>query len=41
VVVHVSVQRIAYVLVPLVAFLLFSLVWRRPRPRWKREAAAL
>jgi hypothetical protein len=35
------VQRIAYVLVPLVAFLLFSRVWRHARPRWKREAAAL
>ena len=41
VVVHVYVQRLAYVLVPLVAFLLFSRVWRRGRPRWKREAAAL
>ncbi len=41
VVVHVYIQRLAYILVPLVAFLLFSRVWRRGRPRWKREAAAL
>ena len=41
IVVHVYLQRIAYVLVPLVAFLLFSRVWRRVRPRWKGEAAAL
>ena len=41
VVVYVDVQRIAYVLVPLVAFLLWSRVWRLGRPRWKREAAAL
>ena len=39
--VHVYIQRLAYILVPLVAFLLFSRVWRRGRPRWKREAAAL
>ena len=41
VVVHVYIQRLAYILVPLVAFLLFSRVWRRGLPRWKREAAAL
>ena len=41
VVVHVSVQRFAYVVLPLVAFLLWSRVWRLGRPRWKREAAAL
>jgi hypothetical protein len=41
VVVHVDVQRIAYVVIPLVAFLLASRVWRLGRPRWKREAAAL
>jgi hypothetical protein len=41
VVVHVYVQRLAYLLVPLVAFVLWSRMWRLGRPRWKREAAAL
>ncbi len=42
IVVHTTyLHRLAYVLVPLVAFLLWSRVWRLGRPRWKREAAAL
>jgi hypothetical protein len=37
-IVHVYVQRIAYLLIPLVAFLLWSRVWRRVRPAWRRRA---
>ena len=35
-----QVAVLACVLVPLVAFLLWSRVWRLGRPRWKREATA-
>lgn len=38
---HVHVHRIAYLVVPLVAFLLWSRVWRRVRPAWKRGASAV
>ncbi|HSC91448.1 MAG TPA: hypothetical protein VLB86_07330 [Gaiellaceae bacterium] len=41
VVVHVDVRRIAYLLVPLVAFLLASRAWRRVPRAWKREARAV
>jgi hypothetical protein len=33
---HVDVDRVAYVVIPLIAFLLWSRVWRRFPPTWKR-----
>ena len=39
-IVHVDVQRIAYIVIPLVAFLLWSRSWRRVPPVWRRNVSA-
>jgi hypothetical protein len=39
-IVHVYVQRIAYIVIPLVAFLLWSRIWRRMPTVWKRNVSA-